>query len=833
VNEIKHAFRQLVLRPGLSATVIVMLALGIGATTAIFSLFYQVLIQPLPVPEPGRLVSLSVPGGKPGSGRTGLAVNNWDAAFSYPMFRDLEAKQQVFTGVAAHYDFLVSIGSGDRATFGAGTLVSGRYFDVLGVRPALGRLIGPQDEPGVSESEVAVLSYDYWQRQYGGDPGILNKTLPINGRNLTIVGVVAKGFDGAMLGWNPQVYVPLTMRWVMQPEEPRNDDNRFSYWVYILARLKPGVSLEQASAAMNVLFAAITRESELPLAPNGTTEEQKARFLDRKMLLEPGGRGQSSVPAQAGAPLTLLLGITTLLLLIVCVNIANLLLARGAARAGELAIRTSVGASRGRLAAQLLGETAVLALLGALASVPVAAVTLRFVASLALTSNLAVSLSAPALAFGGAAALATLLVFGLAPAMQASRTDLASLMKSQAAQSRGGRGVARFNRALITAQIAFATILLVLAGLFTRSLINVSRLDLGMAVESVATFSISPLLAGYAPDALDAVYDRIQAALAAQPGIRSVGSGAIPILGGFTLGANVVSVDGVDLAPNTNADTSYDVSPRFFESFSAPLRAGRDFSDADRINPTVAIVNEAFVKKLGLGDAAVGKHVRVRAFYAPSPDVEIIGVVGDVRLTSVKRDVAPQIFLPRPRGDKSFSSLFFFVRSDLGADSLLSTIPRVVAGVDPNIPVGNLSTVKRLADNNVSQDRIVTILSTALACLATLLAAVGLYGVLAYSVAQRTRELGLRLALGAQPSELRAMVLRQVALIAAVGVVLGLAAALAASRAAGAMLYGLSSYDPVTIGAAVTTLLAVVLAAAYVPARRASNVAPIEALRYE
>jgi predicted permease len=515
------------------------------------------------------------------------------------------------------------------------------------------------------------------------------------------------------------------------------------------------------------------------------------------------------------------------------VNIANLLLARGAARAGELAIRTSVGASRGRLAAQLLGETAVLSLLGALASVPVAAVTLRFVASLALTSNLAVSLSAPALAFGGAAALATLLVFGLAPAMQASRTDLASLMKSQAAQSRGGRGVARFNRALITAQIAFATILLVLAGLFTRSLINVSRLDLGMAVESVASFSISPLLAGYAPDALDAVYDRIQAALAAQPGIRSVGSGAIPILGGFTLGANVVSVDGVDLAPNTNADTSYDVSPRFFESFSAPLRAGRDFSDADRINPTVAIVNEAFVKKLGLGDAAVGKHVRVRAFYAPSPDVEIIGVVGDVRLTSVKRDVAPQIFLPRPRGDKSFSSLFFFVRSDLGADSLLSTIPRVVAGVDPNIPVGNLSTVKRLADNNVSQDRIVTILSTALACLATLLAAVGLYGVLAYSVAQRTRELGLRLALGAQPSELRAMVLRQVALIAAVGVVLGLAAALAASRAAGAMLYGLSSYDPVTIGAAVTTLLAVVLAAAYVPARRASNVAPIEALRYE
>jgi predicted permease len=833
MNEIKHAFRQLVLRPGLSVTVIVMLALGIGATTAIFSLFYQVLIQPLPVPEPGRLVSLSLPGGKPGSGRTGLAVNNWDAAFSYPMFRDLEAKQQVFTGVAAHYDFLVSIGSGERATFGGGTLVSGRYFDVLGVRPALGRLIGPQDEPSVGESEVAVLSYDYWQRQYGGDPGILNKTLPINGRNLTIVGVAAKGFDGAMLGWKPQVYVPLTMRWLMQPEEPRDDENRFSYWVYILARLKPDVSLEQASAAMNVLFSAVTRESELPLAPNGTTEEQKARFLNRKMLLEPGGRGQSNVPGQAGAPLTLLLGITTLLLLIVCVNIANLLLARGAARAGELAIRTSVGASRGRLAGQLLAEAAVLALLGAFASVPVAAVTLRFVASLSLTSNLAVALSVPALVFGGAAALATLLVFGLAPAIQASRTDLASIIKGQAAQSRGGRGVARFNRALITVQIAFATILLVLAGLFTRSLINVARLDLGMAVESVASFSVSPLLAGHAPDALDAVYDRVQAALAAEPGVRSVGSGAIPILGNFTLGANVVSVDGVDLPPNTNADTYYEVSPRFFESFSVPLLAGRDFSDSDRTNPAVAIVNEALAKKLGLGNDAVGKHVRVRAFYAPSPDLEIIGVVGDTRLSGVKRDLAAQIFLPRPRGDKSFSSLFFFVRSELGADSLLSTIPRVVASVDPNMPVGNLSTVKRWAENNVSQDRVVTILSTTLAALATVLAAIGLYGVLAYSVAQRTRELGLRLALGAQPSTLRAMVLKQVGVIALVGTGLGLAAALAVGRFAAAMLYGLSSYDPTTLGAAIAILAVVVLGSAYIPARRASTVAPLEALRYE
>jgi predicted permease len=636
-----------------------------------------------------------------------------------------------------------------------------------------------------------------------------------------------------MPGWSPQVYVPLTMRWLMQPEEPRNDENRFSYWVYILARLKPEVSLEQASAAMNVVFAGIEREVELPMLPNGITDAQRERFLASKLVLAPGGRGQSNVPGRAGAPLTLLLGITALVLLIVCVNIANLLLARGAARAGELAIRTSVGASRVRLATQLLAEAAVLALLGAVASVPVAVATLRFVASLALTSTLAVSLSLPALGFAAAATLVTVLLFGLAPAIQASRTDLGSIIKGQAAQSRGGRGVARFNTVLITTQIAFATILLVLAGLFTRSLVNVARLDLGMKVESVASFSVSPLLAGYAPDALDAIYDRLQTELASQPGVRSVGSGAIPILGNFALGAGVVSVDGVEQPPGTGAVANYDVSPRFFESFSIPLLAGRDFGDADRTGPPVTIVNEAFVRKLGLGNDAVGKRVRFRGGYMPSTDIEIIGVVPDTRFVSVKGDIPPQFFLPRPRGDTSFSSLFFFVHSDLGADSLLSTIPRVVASVDPNLAVGNLSTVKRLADGNVSQDRVVTILSTALAALATLLAAIGLYGVLAYSVAQRTRELGLRLALGAEPSTLRAMVLRQVGGIALVGAALGLAAALAVSRAAASMLYGLASYDPATLGAAVAILGVVVLGAAYVPARRASNVAPLEALRYE
>jgi putative ABC transport system permease protein len=834
VNELKHALRQLVLRPGLSAIVIVMLAIGIGSTTAIFSLFHEVLMQPLPVPEPDRLVSFHVDGLSTG-GRPGLAVGDMQAAFSYPMLRDLEARQDAFTGLAAHYDFFADLGSGEGTTNGRGMLVSGRYFDVLNVSPALGRLLGPEDEPAVGEARVVVLSHDYWQRQFGADPNVVNRTLVVNGQQLTIVGVAPAGFEGAMLGWPPEVFVPLTLRWLMQPEEPRSDENRFNNWLFILARLRPGVSVEQATAQMNVVFGAIRNEIEAPLIPPNTDEALKRRFLESRLLLEPGGRGQSSVPGRASMPLTLLLGVTALVLLIVCVNVANLLLARGAARAGELAIQMSVGASRARLVAQLLAESALLAGLGALASLGVAAATLRLMSAAvraSLNDSLDVALSLPAMLFAAAAALGTVVLFGLAPALQATGTALVPLMKGHGVQAHGGRGAARFSRMLIMGQIAFATVLLVLAGLFTQSLVNIARVELGIEHESVALFAVSPLLAGYEKEALDAVYERVHAGLAAEPGVLSVASGALPMMGNFSMGGGVQVVGSEPLQDN-GSQSHLMVSAKLFETLSVPLLVGRDFTEADRSGPPVTIVNEAFVRKFGLGSDAVGKRVRLFGGYVPRGEAEIVGVVANAHITQVKGDVPPQFFTPRPLGDQSFSSLFFYVRSGLDADRLLTVIPRVVASVDPGLPVRNLATMSQLVRNNVSLDRIVTLLSTTLAGLATLLAAIGLYGVLSYNVAQRTRELGLRLALGAEPFALRAMVLKQVRAMALIGAGVGLAMAVGVGRLAQALLYGLSAFDPLVLGAALLVLAAVVTAAAYVPARRASRVAPLEALRYE
>jgi predicted permease len=516
------------------------------------------------------------------------------------------------------------------------------------------------------------------------------------------------------------------------------------------------------------------------------------------------------------------------------VNIANLMLARGAARGGEMAVRASLGASRGQMIALLLTEAGLLGLLGCAASLPVAVATLQLIAGL-LPAQAGIGaefgLSPVAVAFAVGLSLLTVLLFGLFPALQAARVQPGVALKDQAGQPSGGRRMSRFRRGLAVVQITFAMVLLVLAGLFTRSLANIARVDLGMQVDAVATFSIAPILSGYTTERANQLFARLEEELAAQPGVVSVASAMVPVLAGDNWGSNV-SVEGFEAGPDTDANASFnEVGPGFFRALQIPLLAGRDFTPADgKGAPRVAVVNESFARKFGLGTDAVGK--RMAQGGSDPLDIEIVGLARDAKYSDVKADTPPQFFVANRQSD-GIGVMNFYVRTRLDPKDVLAAIQRVVAAADPNLPVGDMAMMPTVIRDNVFLDRMIGTLSGAFAALATLLAALGLYGVLSYSVAQRTRELGLRQALGATPGQLRGLVLRQVGAMAVIGGLVGLVLAAALGRAAEAALFGLSGYDPAVLAVATLALGAVIMAAGYLPALRASQVAPMEALRYE
>jgi len=826
----KLAFRTLFKSPFVTTVAIVSLALGVGANAAIFSLFEQMLLRPLPVPHPAELVNLVAPGPKPGSQSCGNA-GDCDDVFSYPMFRDLERLQASFTGIAAHLPFGANLTIGKATVFGDGLFVSGSYFSVLGLQAELGRLIGPTDDRAVGESNVAVLSDSCWQTRFARDPGVLNQALVVNGQVMTIVGVAPRGFTGTTLGAQPEVFVPITMRGLMQPGFKEFDDRR-SYWAYLFARRKPGVSLEQALAAINGPYHAIVGDVEAPLQ-TGMSEQTLARFRSKPLVVRPGARGQSTLSGRARAPLTLLLGVSSFVLLIACANIANLLLVRAAGRAGEMAIRLSIGASRRQLVAQLLGESCLLALFGGVAGLLVARWTLDLIASLLpaeMTSTLHLQLDAPVIAFAAALTLGTGLLFGLFPALHSTRPDLVTALKGQAGQPSGARAAARFRTSLATTQIALSMALLVSAGLFTKSLSNVSRVDLGARIDHVVTFRLSPRLNAYSPERSRALYQRLEDELAALPGTTGVTASSVPLLASSSSGDDV-SVQGFAAGPDTDVNSRRNrIGTGYFRTLGIPLLAGREFTDADSIGaPTVAVVNEAFARKFNLGRDAVGKRIGRR----DGPlDTEIVGLVQDAKYNDVKREVPPLFFLPY-RQDEGLGTLSLYVRTSLDPEALIAQVPGVVARIDPNLPIVRLRTMPQQVRDNVYIDRFISVLSAAFACLATLLAAIGLYGVLAYSVSQRTREIGLRMALGAAPGRVRVMVLRQVGLMTLVGGAVGLAAAVWLGRLAESLLYQLRGSDPPVLAGAVLLLALVALGAGSIPAYRASRLDPMRALRYE
>jgi len=828
----KLALRTLFKAPLVTIVAIVSLALGIGANAAIFSVFNQLLLRALPVPDARRLVNLAAPGPKPGMASCSRA-GDCDTVFSYPMFRDLEQVQSVFTGIAAHRDVEANLTFGGQTMSGEAMLVSGSYFSVLGVRAAIGRLIASGDDRAPGESAVAVLSHAFWQTRFAGDANVLNQTMIVNGQDVTIVGVAPRGFDGTTLGVKPAVFVPITLRDPVNPFS-RELVNRRAYWMYLFARLKPGVSIEQARTALNGQYHAIVNDVEAPLQ-KGMSAQTLARFKAKPVVVAAGAKGQSSA-AENAPTLSLLFGITAFVLLIACANIANLLLARSAARAGEMAVRLAIGASRRQLVAQLLTESFLLASIGGAAGLLVARWTLDLIVSLVnreAAATIQVQLDPTVILFAAALAIGTGFLFGLFPALHSTRPDLVSSLKGQAGQPSGARTAARFRTSLATAQIALSMALLVSAGLFTKSLFNVSRVNLGLNADNVITFGVSPALNGYKPERSRQLFEQLEDALAAVPGVTGVSNALVPLLAGSNWGNNV-SVEGFTAGLDTDTHSFFnEIGPDYFRALGIPLIAGREFTRADASSaPKVAIVNEAFAKQFNLGHDAVGRRMGDRGTGPPKLDTEIVGLVQDAKYSEVKQTIPPLYFRPY-RQDNRIGNITFYVRTASDPAALVAAMPKIVARIDPNLPVENLRTLPQQVRENVFLDRFITVLSAGFASLATLLAAIGLYGVLAYTVSQRTREIGLRMALGAAPGRVRGMVLRQVAIMTIVGGAIGLAAAIGLGRFAQSLLFELQGHDPAVLGGSAIALTLVALGAGFIPAHRASHVDPMSALRYE
>lgn len=832
MREIRLTVRSLARTPLYTLTAILSLALGIGATTAIFSMLDQVLLRTLPVKDPGQLAFLYHPGPVQGSSSQSEPGG---PAFSYPMFREMQAQQTAFTGLAGSYSVSASVAYNNNASTGAALLVSGNYFQLLGVGPAMGRVFDENDDREIGGHPLVVLSHAYWSSRFGADPGMLNRTMVVNGRGMTIVGVAQKGFSSEMPGSTPELFVPITMKKDMTPDWDGMKDRK-DYWVTLFGRLKPGTTLEQATTAINMTYQPQLQQDIALLAT--PKPETLQRYRAKKIELKPGRYGRGQLREQGKKPLLLLLAMTFLVLLIACANVANLQLTRALARSRETAVRLALGASRWQLAGQLLLESCVVAVAGAALGLVVAYWTLRgILAALpprTIGPNILIaSLDVRMLLFALVLAGATSLIFGLYPALQASKAQLTSALRDQSGQTTASRSTGLFRKGLVTLQTAISLLLLVSAGLFGKTLLNLSRVDLGIRPDHLMTFSLTPKLSGYSDERVAQLYQQLRERLAALPGVTSATGSRVPAIAGSNSSGNM-TVDGFTPRGDDDSQSSLnEVGPDYFRTMGMPLVAGREFTENDRVGaPKVAIVNEAFVKHFIGNRNPMGVGVYRGGGSNVKFDTTIVGVVKDARYSSLRDPIPPVYYTPYAQSPRQ-RSLYFYVRTAIDPVQSASAIRGAVASLDPNLPIINMRTMQAQLDANMANERLLSMLTGAFAGLATLLAAIGLYGVLAFNVARRTREIGIRMALGASAPQVRRLVVREVSVIIGIGLAAGLGAAAAAGQLIQSVLFETKPADPWIFASAAAVLGVIALAAAYVPARRATGVDPMIALRYE
>src|SRR5580692_3206355 len=856
IQDIRFAFRTFLKNPGFALLAVLTIALGIGANTAIFTVLDSVLLRSLPIPQPQQLVVLTNPDAH---GMSNGSESGDRSLLAYSEFEYLRDHNEVFSGIFAADSTLAQLSvtipnspSGSSASDLPAAqdsarirMVSGDYFPTLGIRPIIGHAFGPEVDRTRNSSPVAVISHAFWRQRFGADPQVLGRKIQVHQTSFEIIGVAPAGFFGETVGEEPDVWVPMTMQEAIYPGDdllsafPAGTiDQRM--WLQVMARLKPGITLAQANANVNVVFPGYVSASALRYRLSG--DDLKA-YSDQRIDVQRGGRGASTMHNTFGEPLKLLMALVALVLLIACANLANLLLARGAARQREFAVRLSIGAGRGRLIRQLLTESFLLAMLGAALGVVLAqwadSVLLRMVSPTGSVGQEAIQLSlrpdARVLAFTFTVAILTALLFGLIPALRATRLDLSPMLKS------GGSGATveghsrRFpvGKILVVTQVSISLVLLVAAGLFVRSLQRLSEVKLGYKAERLLLFRVRPIPAGYKDAAIPRVLQDLLDKFKAVPGVSAASLSSNGLFA-HSESADPISVEGYIPKPGELPHSRMDqVGPDYFSVVGMPILSGRGITAQDSGNgPRVAVINQAFAKQFFPNTNPIGK--RVTDTYPGNPaSAEIVGVVADAKYNSLREDVQPRLYTPLFNAMWPEQSAIYEIRTSADPAAVSAALRAVVHDTNSAIPEIEIHTMSGLVDDSLQTDHFVAQLSTAFGLLAIILASVGLYGIMAFTVARRTRDIGIRMALGAGRSKIVRQVLSETLILMVIGIAVGVPIALAGTRLIKSMLFGLGAVDPVAIVAACAILAVIAGLAGYIPARRASQVDPMVALRYE
>ena len=838
VQDLRFGLRQMRRSPGFVLTAVVTLALGVGANTAVYSLLDQALLRSLPVSNPEQLVVLSAPG-KAWEGHTGDHGAGEEKSFSYPMYRDLRdqagpGSAKVFDGLIATSPAPVGIMHDHTSEMGDAEIVSGNYFSVLGVGPGLGRLLSAADDGVPGANSVVVLSHHYWTTHLGADPKVVGKTIALNGHSFEVIGVAAENFQSAVWGQTPDLFVPMSMLDTVIPGKGKRLTDHKDRWMNIIGRLREGETMAQAEAGVAPLWHALRAEELKALGHRSRT------FVDdflthSRLVVEPGARGLSYSRSTLETPLLAVMAMASLVLLLAAVNVASLLLVRSAARVQEFAVRYAMGARSGRILQQLLIEGALIGLLGGAAGLLLAPAAMRLlvrqIASVDDTSAFHATLDARLFVFGLAVALGVSLLFSLAPAIQLLRPDLVTALKQKAATATGG--VLGLRRVVVSLQIGLSVLLLVGAGLFVRTIENLRHVNAGFNTTHLVTFHINPVLAGYPKPQIAPLEQRLIDSMRGLPGVQAVAATDDPELAGDSMGGNV-TVAGY--TPPTNEEFDIEESTVNFDYFHAmqvPMVVGRTFNEADdATGQPVAIVNETFVRHyFKSAAAAIGGRVADGAgdnlHY-----MTIVGVAHDMRHTNLRDAGLPTMFTPLGQGDAP-ERLYFYLRTATPPEQMFATVRRTMQSIDAGLTIADMRTMDEQVERSIANERMIEILALAFGMLATLLAGVGLYGVLSYTTMQRTHEIGIRMALGSSRLAITGLVVKEMVRLGVIGVVAAVPCAILLGRALRSQLFGVSAADPLTLAGVVLLRGVVGMMATLVPARRAAHVQPMEALRSE